>query len=136
MTILAAADATNNTPSPQTTSADRCLKCFIEQVTKARQSPLLELSDDDAAHGRRAPPALPKRRWWIAVQSMSHIPASKRGEHLLLKRLGLTSEMSPPSTSAMKVYEEIFSDNPGNMQVLRELFPPDGDVGARKRCRR
>jgi hypothetical protein len=45
--------------------------------------------------------------------------------------------MSSPFTLAMKVYEEIYSGNPGNMQALRELFPPDGDVGARKqrRCR-
>jgi len=36
----------------------------------------------------------------------------------------------------MKAYEEIYSGDPGNMQALRELFPPDGDVGARKRRRR
>jgi hypothetical protein len=37
---------------------------------------------------------------------------------------------------AMKTYEEIYGGDPGHMEALRELFPPDGDVGARKRRRR
>jgi hypothetical protein len=44
--------------------------------------------------------------------------------------------MSSPSMSALKAYKEIFSDDPGNMQALRELFPPDDDVDARKQHRR
>ena len=65
----------------------------------------------------------------IVAQSLSHIPASKRGEQFVLKCLGLTNGMSSPSTSAMKVYEDIFSDDLGNMQALCELFPPDGVNG-------
>jgi hypothetical protein len=38
--------------------------------------------------------------------------------------------MPSPSTSALKVYEEIYNGDPGNLQALHELFPPDGDVGA------
>ena len=115
---------------PQTTSANRRLKRFTERVTKARQPPLLELPRVDTAHAGRTPPALPRRSRRIAAQSISHIPASKRGV------LGLTSEMSSPSTSALKAYDEIYGGDPGNMQALRELFPPDGDVGARKQRRR
>jgi hypothetical protein len=64
-------------------------------------------------------------------------PMAKRGEHLVLKRLGLTNGVSTPSTSAIKVYEEIYGGDPGHMEVLRELLSPDGDMGARKRrCRR
>jgi hypothetical protein len=44
--------------------------------------------------------------------------------------------MPSPSTSAMNAYEEIYGGDPGNMQALRELFPPEGDVGAHKRRRR
>jgi hypothetical protein len=44
--------------------------------------------------------------------------------------------MSSLSTSALKAYEEIYSDDPSNMQALHELFWPDSDVGARKRRRR
>ena len=36
-TIVAATDDVNRTPSPQTTSADRCLKRFTERITKVRQ---------------------------------------------------------------------------------------------------
>ena len=134
--VLATADVVNRTPPPQTTSARRRLKRFTERVTKAWKSPLLELPGDDMAHGGCAPPMLPKRSKRIAAQSLSHISVSKRGEHLVLKRLGLTSGMSSPSTSAMKAYEEIYSGDPGNMQALRELFLPDGDMGPCKQRRR
>ena len=40
--------------------------------------------------------------------------------------------MSSPLTSALKVYDKIYSGDPSNMQALRELFLLDGDVGARK----
>jgi hypothetical protein len=52
-----------------------------------------------------------------------------------MKHQGLTSGMLSPWTSAMKAYDEMFSDD-SNMQALRELFPPDSDVGPRKRRRR
>jgi hypothetical protein len=108
-TTMATVDNTNRTPSPQMTSVDRRLKRFTERVNKAMQPPLLELPRDDMTHGGRAPPTLPQRRKWIAAQSLTHIPASKRGEHLVLKHIGLTSGMSSQSTSAMmKVYEEIW----------------------------
>jgi hypothetical protein len=36
----------------------------------------------------------------------------------------------------MEPYKEIFGGDLSHMEALRELFPPDGDVGARKRRRR
>jgi hypothetical protein len=44
--------------------------------------------------------------------------------------------MSSPSTSALKAYDKIYGDDPGNMQALRELFLPDDNVGARKQRHR
>jgi hypothetical protein len=76
-TIVAATDVVNNTPSPQTDSADCRLKSFIERLTKARQPPLLELPGDDSSTDRRPPPTLPKRSRRIAAQSLSHIPVAK-----------------------------------------------------------
>jgi uncharacterized protein with von Willebrand factor type A (vWA) domain len=136
-TLVAATDAVNNTPSPQTDSADSRLKSFIERVMKARQPPLLELPKDDSTPDRRPPAALPKRSRRIAAQSLFHILVAKRGEHLVMKCLGLTSGMSTHSTSAMKAYEEIYGDDPDpdHVEALRELFPPDDDVGVRKRRR-
>jgi len=135
LTDGAAIDVVNRTLSPQMTFANRSLKRFTERVTKARQPPLLELPGGDTTNAGRTPPTLPKKSRQIAAQSISHIPASKQGEHLVLKRLGLTSGMPSPSTSALKAYDEIFSVDPGNMQALRELFPQDSDVGAHKRRR-
>jgi hypothetical protein len=136
VTVVAATDIVNNTPSPQTDSADSRLKSFIERVTKARQPLLLELPGDDSTPDQRPLPALPKWSRRIAAQSLSHIPVPKRGEHLVLKRLGLTSGVSTPSTSAMKAYEEMYGGDPGYMEALCELFPSDSDVGAYKRRRR
>jgi hypothetical protein len=52
-----------------------------------------------------------------------------------MKRLGFSSGMPPPSMSA-RTYDEVFNGDPDHMQALLELFPPVGDVGPRKRCRR
>lgn len=59
-TVVATTDVVNNTPSHQTDSAGRCLKRRINQVTTARQSPLLELLGDDSTPGRHPPPVLPR----------------------------------------------------------------------------
>ena len=89
VTVVATTNIVNSTPSPQTDSADSRLNSFIERVMKARQPSLLELPRDDSTPDRRPPPALPKRSRRIAAQSISHIPTSKRGEHIVLKRLAL-----------------------------------------------
>ena len=120
----------NNTISKHT-------KNFITyRVTKARRPPLLELPGDETALSGRAPPSLPKQSRRIATQATSYIPTAKRDEYLVMKmkRLGLSSGMPSPSTSAM-TYDEVFNDDPTNMQTLHELFPPVGDVGACKRRR-
>ena len=41
VTVVVATKATSRTPSPQTTSPDRCLKRFTERITKVRQLPHL-----------------------------------------------------------------------------------------------
>jgi hypothetical protein len=70
-----------------------------------------------------------------ASQAITHIPTAKRGEYLVMKHLGLSSGIPPPSTSAM-TYDEVFNGDPAHMQALRELFPLVSDVSARKRrCR-
>ena len=113
MLVTTATDTVNRTSSPQMISADRRLKSFTERITKVRQPPLLELPRDDTAHNGRTPPAwLPKKSKQIVAQSISHIPASKRGEHLVLKHLELTSRMTSPLTSVLKAYDEIFGGTP------------------------
>jgi hypothetical protein len=109
---------------PQVTPVKTCLDPALVEAATLRDATV-----DVTAHDGRTPPMLPKRSRRIAVQSISHILASKQDGHLVLKRLGLTSGMSSPSTSALKAYDEIYGGDPGNMQALRELFSPDGDIG-------
>jgi hypothetical protein len=132
-TVVATTDDVNRTPSP--TSTGGRLKRFTRRITKPRQPSLLELLDV-TADGRRTPPVLPKRSRQIVVQSISHVPASKRDEYLVLKRLRLTSGIASPLNSALKAYDEVFGGDPDNMQALCELFPPDDDVGPRKQRHR
>ena len=65
----------------------------------------------------------------------AYIPTAKRGEYLVMKRLGLSSGIPPLSTSAM-TYDEVFNGAPAHMQALRQLFPLVSDVSAGKRRRR
>jgi hypothetical protein len=65
--IEASMDAVNRTPSPQVTSAERRLKRLTKRIKKRRQSPLLELPDDDTTYDRYAPPAFPTRSKRIAA---------------------------------------------------------------------
>jgi hypothetical protein len=58
--ILAAID---RTPSPQTILAGRCLKRFIERITKRMQPPLLELLGDDTTITSRLYEAKPAYIW-------------------------------------------------------------------------
>lgn len=69
-------------------------------------------------------------------QSLSHIPVSKRGELLALRRMGLVSGMESSSSSSLDAYDKVFNGDPCNEQALRELFSPEGDVGPHKRHHR
>jgi hypothetical protein len=121
--IMVATDS--RTPSPKMTSADRRVKRFAEQITKRRQSPLLELPRNETALGGRASPSLPKRRRRIVAQSIAYVPTAKRCEHLFMKHLGLFSGRGRRRRPRRR------TKTPAHIQVLHELFPADGEVGAR-----
>jgi hypothetical protein len=79
---------------------------------------------------------IPQRSRRLAEQNFSHIPASKRREVLLLKRMGFSQGIQEPSPAAKQKYDEIFSGAGEHSVALRQLFPPEDDLGARKRRRR
>jgi hypothetical protein len=62
------------------------------------------------------------------------IPVARRGEYLVLKRLGQVSPLTE-STAANKL-NALFGGNPEDDEALRELFPDDCTVGGRRRRRR
>ena len=55
---------------------------------------------------------------------MSHIPTSKRGEVLLMKRMGIAPLAAPVSSASKGAYDAIFPGNLTSSQVeaLDELF--------------
>lgn len=113
-------------------SFERRLQHFAGQVAKPARKPLLRLQTP--RQPRRSPkPAVPSRSRRIAAQSIAHIPASKRGEYLVRKRLG-EKNVLPASTAAL-AYDDIYGPEDEHATTLRELFPDDVEVGPRRRGR-
>lgn len=56
---------------------------------------------------------------------MGHIPASKSGEILLMKKMGIAPPQAPPSSAAKKSFDSLFtsklSDN--DVEVFDDMFP-------------
>ena len=68
----------------------------------------------------------------IAAQAFSHVPASKRGDVLVMKRMGLLDGQT--TTTAKNAYDSIFVDqlSPSHAETKRQLFPDS--QGERARC--
>lgn len=75
---------------------------------------------------------------------MAHIPATKLGEVLLMKKMGIVLPVAPVSSASKRAYDAIFAGlMPSHVTTLDELFPatnnragrrvlfPDGRVGSR-----
>jgi len=122
------------TPSPpkDTASAQRRFKSFAVKVKRPKPAALLKRPSPVKA--AETPKKRPTRSWRIAAQSLSRIPASKRGEYLVLKRLGHASPLS--ASTARNKFDALFGNNPEDDEALRELFPDDGHIGGRRRRRR
>lgn len=126
-------NAARPTPSTRgTASAERRLSRFADQVAKPAAKPLLQFKTPPQK--KSAQPLIPSRSKRIAAQNIAHIPASKRGEYLVRKRLGETRAFAQ-STATIN-YDDIYRDGSEHTPVLRELFPQEDEVGPRKRGRR
>ena len=47
----------------------------------------------------------------LAVQSLSRVSASKRGEVLIMQRMGYTKGLSASSASELEAFDKIFDGN-------------------------
>lgn len=67
---------------------------------------------------------MPLRSKHIAAQALSRVPASKRGEILVMKRLGMIDNQSGPTESAQRDYNSMFVDklNPSHEDAFKELL--------------
>ena len=59
------------------------------------------------------------------AQKLSHIPASKRGEVLLMQRMGVPPPPVPVTPASKRAFEAIFTGNLTKTQItaLDELLP-------------
>ena len=106
-------------------SVARRLRSFTKRILQKVASPLLP-----------RPPAQPTsstsvlllRSKRLAAQGLSRVPASKRGEVLIMPHMALTIGFSSPSTSGKKIYEDLFETEPSasNVEVLHTLFLDTG----------
>ena len=85
-------------------SAKRRLDGFINNVTCKRDSPLIH----EPPKQPPAKPVLPWRSMRLAAQSLSRVPASKRGKVLIMQRMGHTKGLSAPSVSKLEVFDKLF----------------------------
>lgn len=101
-------------------TAKRCLNSFINEVTHKRDSPLI-------CEPPKHPPAKPVVPQWsrrLAAQPISRVPASKRGEVLIMQRMSFIKDPSAPSTSRLEAYDKLFGGDltADDAKALDELF--------------
>ena len=107
--------------TPTSRKAARHLARFTEEVQLKRRSPLIVTPPWHKAATKRP---LPTRSRRIAAQPLAHIPTSKRGEVLLMQRMGTLSQVIPTSSASKRAYDAIFIGNLTSSQVaaLDKLF--------------
>ena len=109
------------------------LKRFTAKILRKVSSPMLPQPEVEAQ------PRLPTHSRRIAAQALSRIPASKRGEVLVMKRMGYLDGQTRPSTVSQDAYDSIFVDqlNPSHAEAMRQLFlDPQGERPRRRACQR
>jgi hypothetical protein len=110
-------------------SAARRLKSFIRRMLKKVDSPLTR----EPSKQPPAKPVLPWRSRRLVAQSLSRVPASKRGEVLIMQCMGYTKGPLAPSTSELEAFNKIFDDNltASNVEALDAPFPDGGKGSSR-----
>lgn len=120
--------ASEATPSPQ--EAVRILQSFRDKVTIKRPLPILK----EPPRNKDVPkkPPVPFRSRCIAAQKMDHVPASKRGEVLLMRRLGGLPANAQPTSASRRSFDKMFTNLTNTEQeAFNELFPATKKKGAR-----
>ena len=104
-------------------SFKRHLDNFTMAVVRKRDSPLIR-------EPPKQPPAKPLswRSRRLAAQSLSRVPASKRGEVLIMKHMGYIEGPSAPSTSEVEAFDSLFDGNltASEAEAMDALFPAVG----------
>jgi hypothetical protein len=104
--VVQATDELTAEGTPTLREATKRLSRFIEEVQVMRQPPLIS-----SPHKQKLAPkqtTLPIRSRRIAAQQMDHIPASKHGEVLLMKKMGILAPSALISSAAKRSYDSYF----------------------------
>ena len=117
-------------PTPR--EAARRLVRFTEEVQLERMPPLIASPPRQKVATIRQP--MPKRSRRIAAQPLAHIPTSKRGEVLLMRRMGFAPPAAPISSASKRAYDDFFARNltSSEVEVLDELFPATNATTGRR----
>ena len=111
----------------QTVDDDASFKRRLDNFTKAvvckRDSPMIR-------EPPKQPPAKPLswRSRRLAAQSLSRVPASKRCEVLIMKRMGYIKGPLAPSASEVEAFDSLFDGNltASEAEAMDALFPAVG----------
>ena len=112
----------DETPTPLE-AARRLARC-LDEVRVEREPPLVASPPRQRTPVRRPPPLRP-RSSRIAAQPLAHIPASRRGEVLLNKRLGIAPPTAPVSPVSRGILDALRSGtlSASEVEALDALFP-------------
>jgi len=105
--------------------ATQRLKRFTAKILRKVPSPLLAVPEPEQPKA-----FVPTRSRRIAAQPLSRVPASKRGEILVMKLMGMMEDRAKPSTASKQVYDSILVDqlSESHAEAMRELFLVAGPV--------
>ena len=70
----------------------------------------------------------------MPAHPLSHIPTSKRGKVLLMKRMGIAPPAAPVSSASDRAFNTMFGGNltSSEVEALDELFPATNNRSGRK----
>lgn len=107
------------TPSPR--EAARWLNLFKNKVQVKWPSPILKEPPKPKEFPRK--PLVPVRSRRIAAQQLDHVPTSKRGEVLLMRRLGTLPANGQPTSASRRHFDKLFIDlSNSESEAFDELF--------------
>jgi hypothetical protein len=109
--------------TPSSSEAARRLNRYTQEVQLKKRSPLISSPPKPKPPARR--PHMPQRSTRIAAQSLAHIPTAKRGEVLLMQKMGIKPPQAPVTMASKKAYKAVFSGKLSDAQcdAFDELFP-------------
>jgi hypothetical protein len=108
------APAEEDSPSPG--EAARRLAKFIDEVRVVRQPPLISSPPKHKTPPKRT---LPLRSRRITAQQMDHIPMSKRGKVLLMKRMGFLEPSANSSLQHLRTLKNQKNHIPSSLNLER-----------------